>query len=137
MNGIRARIARAQAFYYLITGLWALFELDSFEWVTGPKTDDWLVKTVAVLVVAIGASLLVGGRRAPGPETAALGMASAAALFGIDCWYVWADEISEIYLLDAFAEGALVIAWLLPSRRRFRVGIVRRAAPHWRSHEKF
>jgi hypothetical protein len=52
--------ATTQAAYYLMTGLWPLFHRRSFEAVTGPKTDYWLVRTVGVLVAAIG-----GGRRSP------------------------------------------------------------------------
>lgn len=129
---IRAQASQWQGFYYIATGLWALFDLDSFEWVTGHKTDDWLVKTVAVLVVAIGTSLVVAARRAPGPEAQVLGVGSALGLFGIDCYYVWRDLISPIFLLDACAEAAIVTAWTLPKRTRFRVGIIRRAAPHWK-----
>ena len=33
--------------------------IKSFMWVTGPKTDVWPVKTVGVLVVVIGATLLI------------------------------------------------------------------------------
>ena len=35
---------------YLATGLWPLFNIESFQQVTGPKTDLWLVRTVGVLV---------------------------------------------------------------------------------------
>jgi hypothetical protein len=34
----------AQSIYYIATGLWPVFNLRSFERVTGPKTDGWLVK---------------------------------------------------------------------------------------------
>ena len=47
-----------QAGYYLLTALWPLFHMDSFLKVTGPKTDLWLVKTVSVLLVAIGLSFI-------------------------------------------------------------------------------
>lgn len=133
--GIRGRVAQWQGFYYAATGLWALFDLDSFEWVTGPKTDDWLVRTVAVLVVSIGVSLIVAARRAPGPESQVLGMGSALGLFAIDGFYVWTSTISAVYLMDAVVETMIVIAWSTPKRPRFRVGILRRAAPHWRGQE--
>jgi hypothetical protein len=49
-------IARVQGWFYLLTGLWAILDIDSFQRVTGPKVDLWLVKTVGVLVIVIGAT---------------------------------------------------------------------------------
>lgn len=43
-----------QGLYLLFTALWALIDIDSFMRLTGPKTDIWLVKTVSVLLLAIG-----------------------------------------------------------------------------------
>jgi hypothetical protein len=54
----RRRILALQALYYLATGLWPLVHLPSFEVVTGPKTDDWLVHmVVGLLAMVSGASL--------------------------------------------------------------------------------
>ena len=39
-----------QGGYYLIMGAWPLVSLETFEMVTGPKTDHWLVQTVGALV---------------------------------------------------------------------------------------
>ena len=133
---IRGRVAQLQGIYYAATGLWGLFDLDTFEWVTGAKTDDWLVKTVAALVLAIGISLLIASRRSsPGPESAFLGLSSALGLLSIDAYYVRTADISAIYLADACVEAAIAIGWSFPRRRQFRVGLVRRATPYWRSHE--
>jgi hypothetical protein len=55
-------ILTLQAIYYLFTGIWPLVHLASFEAVTGPKTDDWLVQTVGVLAAVIGAALFIGSR---------------------------------------------------------------------------
>ncbi len=56
------RVIFTQGAYYLLTGVWPLINMDSFERVTGAKTDKWLVKTVGVLVAAIGGSLMVAAR---------------------------------------------------------------------------
>lgn len=132
---VRAQTAQWQGFYYVASGLWALFDLDSFEWVTGPKTDDWLVRTMALLLISAGVSLIVAARRAPGPESRLLGIGFAASLFAVDGWCVSRDLISPVYLLDACVEAVVLIAWSFPKRSRFRVDILRRAAPHWRSQE--
>ena len=101
--------ALAQGLYYFTTGLWPLVSIRTFQMVTGPKTDLWLVKTVGVLVTAVGAVLgLAGLRRQAAPEIALLAVSSATGLAGIDIVYVARRRISPIYLLDAL--GQLVLA---------------------------
>ena len=43
-----------QGLYFLATGVWPLVSLRTFEGVTRPRVDSWLVKSVSVLVSAIG-----------------------------------------------------------------------------------
>jgi hypothetical protein len=72
----------------------------------------WLVKTVGVLVSVIGATLLFGGVRGRvSPEVRLLACGSAAGLAAIDVIYARSGRISHIYLLDAFGESALIVAW--------------------------
>ncbi|HEY8369166.1 MAG TPA: hypothetical protein VIM86_07590 [Thermodesulfobacteriota bacterium] len=105
-------LATWQGVYYAATGLWPLVSRRTFETVTGPKTDWWLVQTVGALVAAIGGTLLLAGRRGAGrPEVAFLGMASAAGLAAIDMVHAARGRISPVYLLDAAVEAALVGAW--------------------------
>ncbi len=86
--------------------------LRSFEAVTGPKVDLWLVKTVGVLVAVIGSALaLASRRRRLAPEIVLVAAGSAAALAAIDTVYVAKRRISPVYLLDAAAEIALVAGW--------------------------
>src|SRR5438270_11614006 len=40
-----------QGVYYLLTGVWPLVSIDTFQMVTGPKTDLWLVQTVGALII--------------------------------------------------------------------------------------
>ena len=96
---------------YVATGLWPIVHLRSFERVTGPKVDGWLVKTTGGLIAAVGAALLAGaferrsGRHRSG-ALAVLGVASAFAL------YVARGRISRVYLADAAAEAAVCGLWL-------------------------
>ena len=111
-------LALVQGVFYVVTGLWALVDLDSFMAVTGPKTDHWLVKTVGVLVTVIGAVLLLAGRtRRITGEIVLLAVGSALALAAIDVVYVSSGTISPIYLLDAVAELGLAGGWLLARGR--------------------
>lgn len=105
-------LAVAQGAYYMATGIWSLVGIRSFQKVTGPKTDLWLVKTVGCLVAVTGAVLCYAGlRRRPTPETAMLGAGNALALVAIDVNYVARGRISPIYLGDAAAEAVLAALW--------------------------
>jgi hypothetical protein len=69
------KLAAAHAAYYVVTGAWAVVDRSSFERVTGPKHDYWLVRLVGGLAVAVGASLgsaVVSGRRRQDDTTLAL-----------------------------------------------------------------
>src|SRR5438046_1648203 len=69
-----------QGLYYLATGVWPLVSIETFQLVTGPKTDHlqnpsptdadhWLVMTVGGLVTAVALALLVSAcRREHPPE---------------------------------------------------------------------
>lgn len=112
------RALTAQAAYYLVTGFWPLLHMASFEAVAGPKTDDWLVRMVALLVVVIGLALAAAVRaRRWGSETRVLAIGAALAFATIDIWYVGTGRIAPIYLADAALELALVglLATLLRS----------------------
>ena len=99
-----------QGVYYLITGIWPLVSMTTFEAVTGPKTDDWLVQTVGVLAAVIGATLLVGSwRRAPSRETITLSVLSMLGFAAVDIVFVLRGTISAIYLADAAIQALLLI----------------------------
>ena len=115
-----ARLAVVQGAFDVVTGVWPILHLRSFEAVTGPKPEGWLVKTVGALITAIGGTLLSAGlRRRVAPEVAALAVGSAVALATVDVIYATRRRISPVYLLDAVAETALVACWgVLLARER-------------------
>jgi hypothetical protein len=103
-------VALAQGGYYALTGLWPGVGIRTFERVTGPEVDRWLIQTVGVLVLAVGAALgLAGIRHRVTPELALLAASSAAGLAAIDAVYVARRRIAPIYLLDALAEAVLLL----------------------------
>ena len=111
------RPAVVQAAFYAIGGAWPLVAYGTFEAVTGRKREPWLVKTVAVLMLAIAAALAADpdGRS---PAARRLGVGSAVAFGVVDVWYGGLRRrISPIYLVDAIAEAALVALWWLDVRR--------------------
>jgi hypothetical protein len=106
------RLAMTQGVYFLGTGIWPLVHMPSFEAVTGPKVDKWLVRTVGVLVGVIGAVLVsAAARNKVTAEVAALAVGSAAGLGAIDTVYASKGRIAPIYLADAALEAALVTGW--------------------------
>jgi len=108
-----ARLALTHGLFYFTTGVWPILHLPSFLWVTGPKTDLWLVQTVGAVLAAIGLALWKSGRsRAVTAEIKLLGGGVAAVLATCDIVFVMKDVILPIYLLDAAAEVALVTAWI-------------------------
>jgi hypothetical protein len=114
--------ATAQGGYFVVTGLWPLVHMPSFELVTGRKREDWLVKTVGGVVAVIGGVLLDGARKRRVDRTAAtLAIGSAAVLAGVDITYVVRRRISPVYLLDAALELGFMGLWAAGlSARRHR-----------------
>lgn len=109
-------IWKIHALFNLISGAWPLVHMPSFEAVTGPKTDHWLVKTVTSFIMVVGAVIgSAGMRNRITPEITGLAIASSATLATVDVIYVAKGRISPIYLLDAVAETLLIAGWL---RRR-------------------
>jgi energy-converting hydrogenase Eha subunit E len=105
-------LATLQGLYYVVSGLWAIVHIESFQKVTGPKTDLWLVKTVGLLLAVIGAGLLLAAYRQQfDPALILIAMGSAAALLTIELVYVAKRTISRIYLLDAAIEAVLIAWW--------------------------
>jgi 4-amino-4-deoxy-L-arabinose transferase-like glycosyltransferase len=118
-------ILLVQGIFYLVTGLWPLFSINTFQKVTGPKQDLWLVRTVGVLITVISVVLIIGGKqRKVNDEIPLLAVGSAVGLTAIDVVYVSKGRISPIYLLDAIAELILatgvILAWLPQRSRRKR-----------------
>ena len=93
----------------------------SFEAVTGPKQEDWLVRTVGLLVSVIGLVMLRHG----GAPIRELGAASAVALGAVDVVGVTSGRLRAVYLLDAVVEAALAATWLAPLIR-LRMAAARR-----------
>ena len=108
----------AHALYFVPSSIWALVHIRSFEKVTGPKVDRWLVKTVAGLLTVIGVVIgRAGMRRRVTPEIAALAIGSSGVLTAIDLVYVRKKRIAPVYLLDAVANLLLIGGWIAALRR--------------------
>lgn len=110
----RARaLARLHGWANVAGGVWPLVHMRSFEAVTGPKVDKWLVRTVAGLLVANGLVQVRSTGSRDGLRAArAVGLGTAATLAAIDLVYAPRRRISRVYLVDAALELAILAAWL-------------------------
>jgi hypothetical protein len=97
-----------------------VIHLRSFEAVSGPKRDKWLVKTVGLMIASVGATLLVGARSPLQPAVITAGTTAPALLAAIDLVYTGKKVIPKVYLLDALVELALIAAWGTLLTRRAR-----------------
>jgi hypothetical protein len=112
------RLFMLQGIYFLVTGFWPVFHIDSFMWVTGPKTDTWLVKTFGAVLGCMGLGFCISGIMRERPYSMILlATTSALALAIADVYYVTAGTISVVYLADAVAEIVLLVSWLAAMKR--------------------
>ncbi len=113
-------LSKFQGVYTLLTACWPLVDIETFMKVTGPKTDTWLVKTVAVLLVAIATIFLLASRvKKDHWLVIILGMTSSLGLLVIDFYYTASDTIRWVYALDGVLQTIFLLCWLgLWTRRR-------------------
>jgi hypothetical protein len=106
------QVAAAQAAYYVPTSVWAIVHRPSFEAVTGPKADYWLVRTLSFVLISIGGGLALAARREEvSTAVVAIAAGTAASLTGVDVYYVAKGRIRWTYLLDAVPETVLLAGW--------------------------
>ena len=95
-----------QAGYYIVTGLWPLFHIRSFEALTGPKSDRFVVESTGLLFAATGATLVAaaadGGRASAARVLSAL-VAAASTLAALR----HRPRLRVVYLADAAVQAAL------------------------------
>jgi hypothetical protein len=116
-------LAFAHGGFFLVAGLWPIVHLRSFEFVTGPKADGWLVKTVGTLIAVSGAVIVNAARRdRVTPEVIGLANGVSGALGYISFHYARKGRISRIYFLDALTELCIMLVWV---RSALRGGLAR------------
>lgn len=113
-------VAKLHGLFNTVGGLWPLLHMRSFEAVLGPKTDRWLVYTVAGLMLTIGSTqLLSSADQASVRHARRVGVGCALSLGAVDVIYARRRRISRMYLVDALAEAAWIAAWMatVPTKR--------------------
>jgi hypothetical protein len=110
-----------QIIYFFTTALWPLVDIKSFEKITGPKTDEWLVKTVSFLILAIAIALFQSWRaKSYPPAIIALAVVSCLGLAAIDFYFSAAKIIDPVYALDGILQVVFVFNWVLVLKNRIR-----------------
>ena len=118
-------VLHVQGWVYVATGLWPVVHLRSFELVTGEKYDDFLVHTVGLLLVVVGAVLLRALRaRRPLGDVALVAAGAAASLLAIDVVYFLGGRLAPVYLLDAAAELVFMLAAVATFVGERRTGVL-------------
>ena len=103
-----------EAVYYFVTGMWGLIDIKSFMKVTGPKTDLWLVKTVALLLITASFSFAVAlAANTFHWPVAVLAACYNASLAYIDFYYAEKKVISPVYIMDGIVELMFVLTWIM------------------------
>ena len=101
-----------QGVYTLATGVWPIVHMRSFEAVTGPKADRWLVKTVGALLIPVASCWLWNAwHSTASTEAALLGIATALGLATVDFYYAGIGRIRKIYMVDGVLQLGFASCW--------------------------
>jgi hypothetical protein len=111
-------VARWQGVFNLVSGLWPLVSMRTFEAVYGPKVDRWLVHTVAGLLVTVGAAQATAHTDQEVRLARIIGVGTATTLLTVDVINVPRGRIRWTYLQDALCEAAWLAAWWRSGHRR-------------------
>ena len=109
-------LALAQGAYYAVFGAWPLFQLRSFEKVTGPKLEGWLTKGVGACWLNVGIHLIEAGRHGGRVrrDVRGLAMRMAATFAFFDFHYAGLRRrISPVYLINGFIQLGFLTLWQL------------------------
>lgn len=121
----------AQGAYYALVGLWPIVDINSFQSVTGPKTDLWMLRTLGLFLAIIGGALLFATRHGKPPlEIVVLAIAMASGLLLVDLVIVFSRIVPLRCLLDAVIQLGLILWWTRAAKAsRAPVGIPPAPAP--------
>ena len=104
----------AQGLYYIVAGLWPLVDLRSFEALTGPKPDRFVVEATGLLFAASGAALAVGAV-ARGQDRSSRILSALVPMTSTFVALRHRPQVRAVYLADAAAQFGMAV-WVTASR---------------------
>ena len=112
-------LAKLHGAYNLMGGLWPLLSMALFEAATGPKQDEWLLRTVAGILTFTGGLLLhdVFFRKRIDRYLRVMAFGIAAVLALVALVSSVGGWIARIYFLYGLARLTFAIAWVFILRR--------------------
>jgi energy-converting hydrogenase Eha subunit E len=112
-----------QGIYTTITALWAIVDIGSFMKVTGPKNDIWLVKTLSVILLAIGLTFISHSfQHKISLPAITLALSTSLSLAIIDFHYVSEGVISRVYAADGIIQVIFFVFWIYIAAARKQSG---------------
>src|SRR4051812_43345695 len=107
-------VAYCHAIYFFVTGIWPFIHSESFFFITGPKTDVWLVKMVGLLATATAISITYALVKTLFNKAVLFFVLSISLSFAvIDCFYAFRGDIRTVYLGDATIESVFILLYLV------------------------
>lgn len=100
-------VVAVQGSYYLLTGVWPIVHLESFEAVTGPKDSIFLLHMVSALIIIVAITLLVSLRNEKTVSILFLAVGTPLSFMSIELFY--RAQIRWVYFID-FAIEAIILA---------------------------
>lgn len=102
-----------EAIVYVTTGLWPIIHYNSFQKITGPKTDVWLVIVVGWFITMSSAVLFSCYLGGLSDEGLIVALGTPLILGTSDIYYVFKKVISKVYLIDAALEFIIIVFWFI------------------------
>lgn len=104
-----------QGIYFFITLIWPVIHIESFMWVTGWKTDIWLVKTVSALLLpyTIICFWIAFDRKLISSLTILVMTVTGLGLATVEIYYYLNGTIRWVYLVDALLQLIFIFWWMI------------------------
>ncbi len=99
-----------QGMFYLITALWPLIHISSFEAVVGFKPDKFQLFTTDLLILIIAIPLLASIKQHKTRAIVLLGLGSSLAFMVVELWF--RKSIRPVFFLDFIIEAVIFLALL-------------------------
>lgn len=97
-----------QGMYYLLTGIWPLIHLSSFEIVVGYKPDKFQFFTTTLLISLIAIALLASIKKEKTRSIRILSLGSPLVFLMVELWF-GKDGIRPVFILDACIQVCLLL----------------------------